>query len=108
MRPARTDEYGHRVFFRGPLQDHGVEIFQPPREFGQSAQCFRRFLDAAMDRRGSLEIERFAGRLALALEFRRERSAARARNATTRPTSASYSSFVQPAKHGARHIFISE
>jgi len=26
----------------------------------------------------------------------------------TRPTSTSYSSFVHPAKHGARHIFISE
>src|SRR5882762_9749172 len=30
------------------------------------------------------------------------------RNCTSLCTSTSYSSFVQPAKHGARHIFISE
>ena len=77
MRPALTTKHGDCIFFRGSLKNDGVEIFETPREFRQPAQRFRRFLDAAMDRGGALEIERLARRLALALEFRRERGAAR-------------------------------
>jgi hypothetical protein len=69
-------ENGHGVFFSRPLENDGVEVFETPREIGQSAQRFGSFFDPAMDCRGSLEIERFARRLAFAFEFRRQRGAA--------------------------------
>ena len=71
-------KYGDGVLLSGTFKNDGVEVFESPREFRQPSQCFRRFLDAAMDRGGALEIERFAGRLALPLEFRGERGATRA------------------------------
>ncbi len=58
---------------------------------------------------GSFEIESLAGGFALAFEVPAVSAPPAVSSVpATSATSASYSSFVQPAKHGARHIFISE
>ena len=101
-------EYGHRIFFRRALQDDGIEVFEATREVRQSAQRFRGFFDAAMDRRGALEIERFAGRFALALKLRSEGGAACREKCDDAAHFRVVVFLEQPAKHGARHIFISE
>ena len=106
---AQNRKHDDGLFFGGALQDHGVEIFDPPGEFRQAAQRCGDFFQALVQRGGALEIESFAGRFAFALEFRGQSDAPVVSSvSSTRPTSASYSSFVHPAKHGARHIFISE
>jgi hypothetical protein len=66
-------KHGNRIFFRGSLENDRVEFVELPSEFRQAAQRFARFFDTAVDSGGALKIERFAGSLAFALVFRRER-----------------------------------
>src|SRR6267378_2959796 len=70
-------KHGNRIFFRGSLENHRIEIIELAREFRQTAQRFACFFYTAVDSGGALKIERFAGSLAFALVFRRERRAAR-------------------------------
>ena len=75
--PREQRKHDDGLFFGGALENHGVEVFDSPREFRQPAQRRGDFLQALVQRGGALEIERFAGRFPFALEFRGERCAGR-------------------------------
>jgi len=106
---AADCEHSYRFGLRRlRLQDYGIEILYAPRQFRTAAQDFIELLDllgsAAARSKSSwpLAFSRFffnRSGIDPPLVSRKRRS---------RWTSTSYSSLLHPAKHGARHIFISE
>src|SRR6267154_4084909 len=64
------------LFFRGALQNHGVQILDAPREFRLPAQDFVEFLDFFVERGRAFEIQLLAGFLTLFLDRGTERASA--------------------------------
>src|SRR5260370_32040478 len=69
-------EDGNRLRFRGALENDGVEILDAPRDFRQAAQDVADLVEAAMQRRSALEVERSARGFAFLLDFRGQRTPA--------------------------------
>ena len=65
-----------RLLFRGPLQNHRVQILNPPCEFGPSAQHFVELLDLLVQRGGALKVQLLAGFFPLRFESGPQRPAA--------------------------------
>src|SRR5690242_6716560 len=65
-----------RLLFRGALQNHGVQVLNPPRDFRPAAQDFVQFFHFLVQRRGALEIQFLTGLFALFLESGSQRAAA--------------------------------
>src|SRR4029077_16324469 len=59
---------GNRLIFRSALQDHRIQILDAARQIGLASQHITNLFDALVDRGGTLEIEIFAGALALLLD----------------------------------------
>src|SRR6202521_2596237 len=67
----------HRLLFRGPLQNHRVQVLNPPREFRPPAQNLIELLYFFVQGGCPFEIQLLAGFLTLLLNSRPERSPAR-------------------------------
>src|SRR6266852_55467 len=74
--PGANREDGNRLCFRGALENDGVEILDAPRDFRQAAQDVADLVEAAMQRRSALEVERSARGFAFLLDFRGQRTPA--------------------------------
>src|SRR5712692_7230682 len=74
--PGANREDGNRLPFRGALENDGVEILDAPRDFRQAAQDVADLVEAAMQRRSALEVERSARGFAFLLDFRGQRTPA--------------------------------
>src|SRR6266568_1924819 len=74
--PGANREDGNRLPFRGALENDGVEILDAPRDFRQAAQDVADLVQAAMQRRRALEVERSARGFAFLLDFRGQRASA--------------------------------
>src|SRR3989454_8356635 len=72
--PGANREDGNRLPFRGALENDGVEVLDAPRDFRQAAQDVADLVEAAMQRRRALEVERSARGFALLLDFRGQRA----------------------------------
>src|SRR6266851_5574537 len=64
----------NRLFFRGPLQNHGVEVLNPPREFRPPAQNLIELLYFFVQGGGPFEVQLLAGFLPLFLNSSPRRS----------------------------------
>src|SRR6267378_872647 len=66
-----------RLFFRGPLQNHRVQVLDPPREFRPPAQKLIELFYFFVQGGGPFEVQLLAGFLTLFLNSRPDRSTAR-------------------------------
>ena len=93
----------------GALEDDSAQRVHAANDFRQAVEHAADFFEPFVERCGAFEIRGFTGGLRALAQFEAIRDApCESSVSTTRATSEPYSSFVQPAKHGARHIFISE